>query len=607
MNYKENSDSYSSDEFNDNFINNDNEKLICYEEEEETKKEDEKQNNQRYYEWEILKPNENKTNLLNDQINKIDYKEKEIRIKNLPENFPNVPEIKDVFNLYFQEDFWEEITNLTNLHLKYFIEDCQQKKIDLKYLKLNKKTIRYPFTVKILKKFHGIILWIIILSNRRINNNWSHNFFLHTNFRYIMAGEDFSLIKKYFIIFNRAINNNIDNVNKIRYVRDYLLDKYKKYYEPGRDIVVDETLIKFGGRFKYSQLMVDKPARRGIKCYLVCDSHNFYCYNLIIYLGPKSMNEIFDSFQNKYNEKKNFIRVELITLYLIHNYLNQYKILYVDNYYTTINLSKFLIINKTGIVATIRENRIRVNKKQFSEIYPKNKGDVLFLINKEKNLTLTIFYDTILVYLISSIEVPKLMAPRINSYYKVIHSKPNCIHKYNKGSQGVDHCNGLTSIYRYNHPVQKWWKVIYYYLLVLSLCNINVFHSSIIKFIKNNKKNKGHSVRTKITNVFLNVITELIDSNDVIKNYGKCICPHCHKSFKYDMMMRNLEPNYIINDDDLEYDNMLLNFKKNKNYYHKKKKLNKITMKKKQIFKINKNINQEKVNKKFYNVELFDI
>ena len=61
-----------------------------------------------------------------------------------------------------------------------------------------------------------------------------------------------------------------DRLGKVRPLIDHLSEKLAKVYEPDRDIVVDEAMIKFQGR---SSL---KPTTCGIKVWVAADSSNGY-------------------------------------------------------------------------------------------------------------------------------------------------------------------------------------------------------------------------------------------------------------------------------------------------------------------------------------------
>ena len=63
-----------------------------------------------------------------------------------------------------------------------------------------------------------------------------------------------------------------DKPFKIRKLLDLLLPRFTDVYSPERNLVVDETLIKFKGRVHFRQFIPIKPGRFGIKCFTLAES-----------------------------------------------------------------------------------------------------------------------------------------------------------------------------------------------------------------------------------------------------------------------------------------------------------------------------------------------
>ena len=58
-------------------------------------------------------------------------------------------------------------------------------------------------------------------------------------------------------------------------------------YLPHRDVAVDEAMIKFQGRSSLKQYMPLKPTKRGIKVWVLADSHNGYFWRFEVYTGKQ--------------------------------------------------------------------------------------------------------------------------------------------------------------------------------------------------------------------------------------------------------------------------------------------------------------------------------
>ncbi|GBN42843.1 hypothetical protein AVEN_5112-1 [Araneus ventricosus] len=62
---------------------------------------------------------------------------------------------------------------------------------------------------------------------------------------------------------------------------------FLKHLSPYRELSIDEALIKYKGRLGIVQYMPMKPAKRGIKVWMLCDSRPGYVYNFEPYCGKK--------------------------------------------------------------------------------------------------------------------------------------------------------------------------------------------------------------------------------------------------------------------------------------------------------------------------------
>ena len=73
----------------------------------------------------------------------------------------------------------------------------------------------------------------------------------------------------------------------MRPVLDYVTAKCKELYKPHREVAVDEATIKFQGRSSLKQYMPQKPIKRGIKVWVLGDSHNGFFVDFVVYTGKE--------------------------------------------------------------------------------------------------------------------------------------------------------------------------------------------------------------------------------------------------------------------------------------------------------------------------------
>ena len=82
-----------------------------------------------------------------------------------------------------------------------------------------------------------------------------------------------------------------DRLGKVRPVIDHLSGRFSDVYNPHREVAVDEAMVKFTGRSSLKQYMPLKPVKRGIKVWVLADSHNGYFHRFQVYTGKEGSGE----------------------------------------------------------------------------------------------------------------------------------------------------------------------------------------------------------------------------------------------------------------------------------------------------------------------------
>ena len=139
-------------------------------------------------------------------------------------------------------------------------------------------------------------------------------------------------------------------------------------FSPGKDVSIDESLVLFKGRLSFQQYIKSKRALFGIKLYQLCTS-NGNLLDFIVYHGniAPQLTEMEDGAPI----------TERIPATLMERYFGKGHNLYIDNFYTSFRLAKYLIENSTNVTGTIRENRKQVPLKLKSTILQKGRGSIL--------------------------------------------------------------------------------------------------------------------------------------------------------------------------------------------------------------------------------------
>jgi len=63
------------------------------------------------------------------------------------------------------------------------------------------------------------------------------------------------------------------------------VETLSKSFVPYENVTVDEQLVPFRGRCSFTQYMKSKPAKYGLKLWVLCDASTSYALNLQVYTG----------------------------------------------------------------------------------------------------------------------------------------------------------------------------------------------------------------------------------------------------------------------------------------------------------------------------------
>ena len=91
-----------------------------------------------------------------------------------------------------------------------------------------------------------------------------------------MPYKRFQILNKYFHISDPRQENPTDKLTKIRPLISKLENAFQDVYVPGKNISIDEGLIKCNGRLSFKQYMPKKPNKFGIKIWMLADSETYF-------------------------------------------------------------------------------------------------------------------------------------------------------------------------------------------------------------------------------------------------------------------------------------------------------------------------------------------
>ena len=385
------------------------------------------------------------------------------QIVNVPDYINEKSKPIDFFQLFFTEEFLDMAVEQSNLFYKQEVEKIKQKQGKISsYSRVNRFG---GLSKEKIKLYLGIVLWSGLITNKRMEDNWNKNdnLFL-TNYSKYISYNKYLLIHRFFHLSDNSKADKTDPVYKVRPLIDLFNEKAVYYNIPGKYVCIDETMVKFKGRLFFRQFNPNKPNKYGIKLYLLCNSIG-YCYNIITYTGKGTSSEA----------NEGFLGVESLVINMMRPYFNAYRILYIDNFYNTIKLSRYFMEQKTGLIGTLKLNRARFANKL---VLPK-KAEQQIYIDPSKSIVLVVANDNKIFMMTTNVCFPIPM--NVETRREGTKRKLNMIVDYNHRSKGVDLCNQKCSSYRYPHPSRKWWKPLTYHIIQMILQNTYIISQKYIK------------------------------------------------------------------------------------------------------------------------------
>uniref|UniRef100_A0A8C5PTB7 PiggyBac transposable element-derived protein domain-containing protein n=1 Tax=Leptobrachium leishanense TaxID=445787 RepID=A0A8C5PTB7_9ANUR len=255
-----------------------------------------------------------------------------------------------------------------------------------------------------------------------------------------------------------------DRLYTIRPLISLMSAKFTDNYVPDQNISVDESLMKFKGRLLFKQYIPSKRSRYGVKCYKLCESTTGYTWAFRIYEGK-------DSHLNPPGCPDYIGTSGKIGWDLVYPLFNKGYHLWVDNYYTSIDLFKNLYCFETLACGTVRKNR-----RGFPQILTagkKSRGSSSSL-RQEEVLALR-FTDKKDVYMLSTVHDESTVPVPVRGRTEPL-EKSKCIVDYSKFMGGVDLADQCIQPYLVNRKTRAWYKKIAIYLTEIAIFNAYVLY-----------------------------------------------------------------------------------------------------------------------------------
>jgi hypothetical protein len=292
-----------------------------------------------------------------------------------------------------------------------------------------------------------------------------------------------------FLIYNLRFDNKtsresrkqLDKLAAISEIWNLFVDNCINNYNLSECVTVDEMLRAFRGRCGFKQYMPKKPAKYGIKIFILCDAQSNYIHNAIIYKGRAlpgdpvntglSKNVVLDLAGNYHNlysliyiVVNRDLKIKIIVFYFTANLYESGRNITCDNWFTTFPLCEELLSKKLTLVGTLKSNKKEI--------------PIEFLTNKQRDVNDSIFGFSGDMTLVSY--VPKkskavilLSSMHHDSKVNSQNLKPEIINFYNSTKGGVDTVDFMCNTFTCGRGTCRWPLALFY--CILDMAGLNAY------------------------------------------------------------------------------------------------------------------------------------
>lgn len=248
-----------------------------------------------------------------------------------------------------------------------------------------------------------------------------------------------------------------DKLWKVRWFLDYLSSRFQELYEVNGQVTVDESMVKFKGRLAFRQYLPMKPTKWGIKVWVMAESSTGYCANFQVYTGREGPTE------------KGL--AHRVVMDLAKPYYGSHLSMYMDNFYTGVELLEELRLKGLDACGTIRSNRKGLPAR------PSGLKKHQYQVAQKDTLTFCAWQDTKVVMVLSNHHDPMATGTvqrRQGGDNQAEVSVPACLADYQRYMKGVDLLDQMVGYYLFKHRSKKWWRRLFFFFLTVSCYNAYV-------------------------------------------------------------------------------------------------------------------------------------
>ncbi|XP_066970873.1 piggyBac transposable element-derived protein 4-like isoform X3 [Macrobrachium rosenbergii] len=359
--------------------------------------------------------------------------------------------VKDCWSLFVTQELLNELVACTNIY------------IDSKQGKYKDQSKEKRTDEREMKAAIGLIYLLGVFRANRMNieDAWATDGTGIEIFPTTMSLQRFRFLlrsMRFDDIITRAERRLEDKFAAFRKFFEKFVDNCISNYNISEYATVDEMLAAFRGKCPFRVYMPSKPAKYGIKIFILADAKTFYVSRMEVYLGKQPEGPFVIDNSGAAVVKR-----------LVSHINGSGRNIMMDNWFTSYGLAVDLVKNyRLTLVGTLRKNKAEL-PPQFIATRGRTEYTSLFGFQKDVTLTSYVPKKGKNVVLLSTMHHDAAIDESTKEK-----RKPEIITFYNSTKGGVDTVDQLCSIYNVSRNTRRWPVTVFY--TILNVAGINAYN-----------------------------------------------------------------------------------------------------------------------------------
>ncbi|XP_041979520.1 piggyBac transposable element-derived protein 4-like [Aricia agestis] len=296
---------------------------------------------------------------------------------------------------------------------------------------------------------------------------------IFTRKRYEMLNRALNFEDSDLVIDNQNPSNtgaSFDRLHRLKPILEHLNAAFQSHYILSKDICINESPTLWKGRSNSNQCIRTKATIFGIKTFELCESTTGYLWSFIVHTFEQSATDL--------EHSPGELESTAVVKKLIDPLLNKGYRLFMDNWYNSPLLARFLKLNGTDFVGTLGSSRrdvpILINKA------PLKRGE--YIARHSSDVTVLSWQDKKRVTMISTCHGSSTALPTVSSRLpssRKVRLEPQVVLDFNKFMGGVDVKDQMLEPYLLDRKhSKKWCMKLFKRFLSVSILNSRILLQS---------------------------------------------------------------------------------------------------------------------------------